>query len=40
MRTFRLIGTTLLGSYAAANFTACSDDDEDKTVIEQANPYR
>ena len=28
---------TLLMVLCAANFTACSDDDEEKTVIEQAN---
>ncbi len=37
MRTLRLIGTTLLMVLCAVNFTTCSDDDEDKTVIEQAN---
>lgn len=38
MRTFRLIGTTLLMVMLAVNFTACSDDDEnDKPVIEEAN---
>ena len=38
MRTFRLIGTTLLVVMLAVNFTACSDDDEnDKPVIEEAN---
>ena len=36
MKTLRLIGTTLLMVMLAVNFTACSDD-EDETVIEQAN---
>ena len=36
MRTLRLIGTTILMVMLAVNFTACSDD-EDETVIEQAN---
>lgn len=37
MKTLRLIGMTLLMVLCAANFTACSDDDEEKTIIEQAN---
>ena len=38
MKTLRFLGMTLLMVMLAANFTACSDDDdEDKTVIEQAN---
>ena len=37
MRTFRLIGTTLLMAMLAANFTACSDDEDEQTIIEQAN---
>lgn len=36
MRTFRLFGMTLLMVLCAVSFTACSDD-EDETVIEQAN---
>ena len=37
MKTLRLIGMTLLMVMLAANFTACSDDDEEQTVIDQAN---
>ena len=37
MRTFRLIGTTLLMVMLAVNFTACSDDEDEQTIIEQAN---
>lgn len=38
MRTFRLIGTTLLMVMLAVIITACSDDDEnDKPVIKEAN---
>lgn len=38
MRTFKLLGMTLLMVLCAVNFTACSDDDEnDKPVIEEAN---
>ena len=38
MRTFRLIGMTLLMVILAVNFTACSDDEEEEqTIIEQAN---
>ena len=37
MRTFRLIGMTLLMVMLTVNFTACSDDDEeqqdDKTLV-------
>lgn len=36
MRTFKLFGMTLLMVLCAVSFTACSDD-EDETVIEQAN---
>ena len=36
MRTFRLFRMTLLMVLCAVSFTACSDD-EDETVIEQAN---
>ena len=37
MRTFRLIGMTLLVVLCAVNFTACSDDEDEQTIIEQAN---
>ena len=37
MRTFRLIGTTLLMAMLAVNFTACGDDEDGQTIIEQAN---
>ena len=37
MRTFRLIGMTLLMVILAVNFTACSDEEEEQTIIEQAN---
>ena len=37
MRTLRLIGTTLLMVMLAANFTACGDDEDGQTIIEQAN---
>ena len=37
MKTLRLIGTTLLMVMLAVNFTACSDDENDKPVIEEAN---
>ncbi|WP_373126782.1 lipocalin family protein [Bacteroides sp. HPS0048] len=38
MRTFRLIGMTLLMVILAVNFTACSDEEEEEqTIIEQAN---
>ena len=37
MRTFRLIGMTLLMVMLAVNFTACSDDEEEQTIIDQAN---
>ena len=37
MKTLRLIGTTLLMVMLAVNFTACSDDEEEQTIIEQAN---
>ena len=32
MRTFRLIGMTLLMVMLAVNFTACSDDEDEPTV--------
>ena len=37
MRTFRLIGMTLLMVILAVNLTACSDEEEEQTIIEQAN---
>ena len=37
MKTLRLIGTTLLMVMLAVNFTACSDDEDKQTIIEQAN---
>ena len=37
MKTLRLIGTTLLMVMLAANFTACSEDDDEQIIIEQAN---
>ena len=37
MRTLRLIGTTLLMVMLAVNFTACGDDEDGQTTIEQAN---
>ena len=37
MRTFRLIGMTLLMVMLTVNFTACSDDEEEQTIIDQAN---
>lgn len=38
MRTFKLLGMTLLMVLCATTFTACSDDDEnDKPMIEEAN---
>ena len=37
MKTFRLIGMTLLMVMLAVNFTACSDDEDEQTIIEQAN---
>ena len=37
MRIFRLIGMTLLMVMLAVNFTACSDDEDEQTIIEQAN---
>ena len=40
MRTFRLIGMTLLMVMLAVNFTACSDDEDEQTIIEQANLIR
>ena len=33
MRTFRLIGMTLLMIMLTVNFTACSDDEEDLSLI-------
>ena len=37
MKTLRLIGTTLLMVMLTVNFTACSDEEEEQTIIEQAN---
>lgn len=37
MRAFRLIGMTLLMVMLAVNFTACNDDEEEQTIIDQAN---
>lgn len=38
MKTFKLLGMTLLMVLCATTFTACSDDDEnDKPMIEEAN---
>ena len=38
MKTFKLLGMTLLMVLCVTTFTACSDDDEnDKPVIEEAN---
>ena len=37
MKTLRLIGMTLLMVMLAVNFTACSDDEEEQTIIDQAN---
>ena len=37
MRTLRLIGTTLLMVMLAVNFTACGDNEDGQTIIEQAN---
>lgn len=37
MKTLRFLGMTLLMVLCTVNFTACSDDDEEKTIIEQAN---
>ena len=37
MRTLRLIGTTLLMVMLAVNFTACGDDEDEQTIIKQAN---
>lgn len=37
MKTFKLLGMTLLMVLCAVNFTACSDDENDKPVIEEAN---
>ena len=37
MRAFRLIGMTLLMVMLAVNFTACNDDEDEQTIIEQAN---
>ena len=34
MKTLRLIGTTLLMVMLAVNFTACSDDEDEQTIIE------
>ena len=37
MKTLRFFGMTVFMVLCAVNFTACSDDDDEKTVIEQAN---
>ena len=37
MKSLRLIGMTLLMVLCAVSFTACSDDEEEQTIIEQAN---
>ena len=38
MKTFKLLGMTLLMVLCATTFTACIDDDEnDKPMIEEAN---
>lgn len=37
MRTLRFLGMTLLMVVLAVNFTACSDDDDEQTIIDQAN---
>ena len=37
MRTLRFLGMTLLMVMLAVNFTACSDDEEEQTIIDQAN---
>ena len=37
MKTLRLIGTTLLMVMLAVNFTACSDDEDEQTIIEMAD---
>lgn len=37
MKTLRFLGMTLLMVMLAVNFTACSDDEEEQTIIEQAN---
>ena len=37
MKTFKLLGMTLLMVLCTVNFTACSDDENDKPVIEEAN---
>ena len=37
MRNLRLFGMTLLMVMLAVNFTACGDDEDEQTIIEQAN---
>ena len=37
MKTLRLMGTTLLRVMVAVNFAACSYDEDEQTIIEQAN---
>ena len=37
MKTLRFLGMTLLMVMLVVNFTACSDDEEEQTIIEQAN---
>lgn len=37
MKTLRFLGMTLLMVILAVNFTACSDEEEEQTIIEQAN---
>ena len=37
MKTLRFLGMTLLMVMLAANFTACGDDEDEQTIIEQAN---
>ena len=37
MKTLRFLGMTLLMVMLAVNFTACSDDEDEQTIIEQAN---
>ena len=37
MKTLRFLGMTLLMVMLAANFTACGDDEDEQTIIEQAH---
>jgi hypothetical protein len=37
MKTLKFLGMTLLMVMLAVNFTACSDDEDEQTIIEQAN---